>query len=168
MVEGEVGGDERTLTAYLCSIRFLAGVEEGRWAVLHYEFPVLVVRIFGQDFSGLVSVSMDFQLLCDGFPVTPPFVQHWDHATGQRPTPPTSNEGPPGVVDALKTWNHNNKQEYGGIYRPWQRNAAIHNGWAAKRPDLAWRRDRHLTFIMEELYALASEQAVWMDSWTAA
>jgi hypothetical protein len=168
MAEEAVGGEQVTLTAHLDSTRFLAGVEEGRWGVLLYDFPILIVQISGQDYSGLVSVSMDFQMICDGFPVTAPFVQHWDHATSQRPTPPTSSEAPPGLVDALKTWNRNNKHEYGGIYRPWQRYAAIHNGWAAKRPDLAWRRDRHLTFLMEELYALVSEQAVWVASQSAA
>ena len=37
------------------------------------------------------------------------------------------------------------------IYRAWQRDAAQHNNWAVKRPDEAWRRDRHITFIMEHL-----------------
>jgi hypothetical protein len=64
-------------------------------------------------------------------------------------------------VDALKQWNETPEIPYGGVYRPWQRYAMAHNGWAAKRPDEAWRRDRHLTFIMEKLYALVSEQAAW-------
>src|SRR3546814_14482233 len=58
-------------------------------------------------------------------------------------------------------WNENGTG-YGGIYRPWQRGAAAHNDWANKRLDLAWHSRRDLTFIMEQLYALASEQASWL------
>lgn len=162
-----VGGDEATLAAHINSVAFQAGVEEGRWSILLNNFPTLVVRVVGQDFSGAVTTSMDFQLLCDGFPVQPPFVQRWDLAAGRRPPPLGPNEGPPGVVDALKEWPHQNVA-YGGIYRAWQRYAALHNNWAQLRPDEAWRRDRNLSFIMEKLYALVCEQAAWLAVRTAA
>jgi hypothetical protein len=167
MAEGETGADELTLAAHLKSVSFQAGVEEGRWAILLAAFPILVVRVTGLDFTGRVRASMEFQLLCDGFPVKAPFVQHWDHASSRRPPPPSGDQGPPGVVDALKTWGEGSG-EYGGIYRAWQRYAAVHNNWAALRPDEAWRRDRKLTFIMEKLYALVSEQASWMAARAAA
>lgn len=161
MAEACVGGDLATLTAHLRSVSFQAGVEEGRWMVLREAFPILVVRVTGQDFSGTFTASMEFQLLCDGFPIQPPFVQHWDMARGERPNPPDHNHGPPGVIDALKTWG-TGSGAYGGIYRAWQRHAALHNNWAALRPDEAWHRDRNLSFIMEKLYALVSEQAAWL------
>jgi uncharacterized protein (DUF2235 family) len=63
---------------------------------------------------------------------------------------------------ALAMWRDGVQNQYGGIYRAWQRYGALHNGWAAKRPDEAWRRDRHITFIMEHLYALVSEHASWL------
>jgi hypothetical protein len=66
-------------------------------------------------------------------------------------------------VDALKFWDRDGfPGVYGGIYRPWQRYAAVHNEWASKRSDEAWRRDRDITFIMEKLYGLASDQAAWL------
>jgi hypothetical protein len=111
-------------------------------------------------FDSEVPATLGFQLLCDNFPATGPFVQHWDHARQCRPAPLT--ESSPGVVDALKTWSRDDGKGYGGIYRAWQRYAALHNNWASKRPDEAWRRDRHLTFIMEHLYALVSEHASWL------
>jgi len=168
MAEGGAGADELTLATHLKSIGFQTGVEEDRWAILLEAFPILVVRVTGMDFSGRVSASMEFQLLCDGFPVKAPFVQHWDYADGRRPPPPSIEQAPPGVVDALKTWSDGSRGEYGGIYRAWQRYAAVHNNWAALRPDEAWRRDRKLTFIMEKLYALVSEQAAWMAGRAAA
>ena len=166
--EVEPGPDEHTLLAHLDTVRFLSGVEEGRWEVLELDFPKLVVRVTGQDFGGEFTATMDFQLLFDGFPTVVPFVQHWDQATNARPAPPAPDKAPPGVVDALKEWSPDGGRTHGGVYRAWQRHAAVHNAWAQKRPDEAWRRDRQLTFIMENLYGLVSEQAAWMASRAAA
>ncbi|MBA3880474.1 hypothetical protein [Sphingomonas sp.] len=160
MADGEAQGDRMTLEAHLRKTGFRAGVEEGRWQILRYAFPVLEVRVAGRDISGGIT-TMDFQLLCDGFPAIGPFVQHWDPVSQRRPDPPAADHAPPGMVDALKTWS-DDPTRYGGIYRPWQRDAALHNQWAQKRPDLAWHRRRDLTFIMEQLYALVSEQAAWL------
>ena len=104
---------------------------------------------------------MDFQLVCDKFPVAGALRAALGscRAASDRRRPAKAVR--PGVVDALKTWG-DAPGEYGGIYRAWQRYAALHNNWAAKRPDEAWRRDRHITFIMENLYALVSEHAAWL------
>jgi hypothetical protein len=160
MAEETASASQRTLEAHLKSVRFQAGVEEGRWKVLLYAFPVLEVEVTAHDPDSDASASFEFQLLCDNFPALGPFVQHWDHAMQCRPEP--LKQSSPGVIDALKKWDRDGTQEYGGIYRAWQRHAALHNNWATKRPDEAWRRDRHLTFIMEHLYALASEHASWL------
>ena len=133
---------QQTLDAHLRSVRFLAGVEQGRWRIVRYAFPKLEVNITG------------------------PFIQHWDHAEGKRPAPLAASAD--SVVDALKQWSDQGPGTYGGIYRPWQRLAALHNGWASKRPDLVWRRDRHITFIMERLYELVSEHAAWLGQARAA
>ena len=160
MADGDIDGDRLTREAHLRKTSFRIGVEEGRWQILRYAFPTLEVRVVGCDISGGVA-TMDFQLLCDGFPATGPFVQHWDSVKQCRPEPPSGDSAPPSIVDALKTWQEY-PPRYGGIYRPWQREAALHNQWAQKRPDLAWHRARDLTFIMEQLYALVSEQAAWL------
>ena len=143
-------------------MRFQAGAEEGRWKILRYAFPVLDVQVTAHDPYGGHSASFEVQLLCDIYPALGPFVQHWDHARQCRPTPPENGKSSPGVVDALKTWNAEPGNQYGGVYRAWQRYAALHNAWASKRPDEAWRRDRHITFIMEQLYALVSEHVAWL------
>jgi hypothetical protein len=165
MAEAIRSAAQRTLEAHLSSVRFLAGVEQGRWEVLRYGFSSLDVNVTGFDPPTGQSATFGFQLLCDNFPATGPFIQHWDHAAGKRPVPPANSS--PSVVDALKEWG-DPPGTYGGIYRPWQRLAALHNGWAAKRPDLVWHRERHLTFIMERLYELASEHAAWLGQARAA
>lgn len=159
MEGSEPSAAEQSLAAQLESVLFQAGVEEGRWTVLRNQFPYLEVKVTGSDADGAFKTSMEFQLLCDDFPAQGPYVQLWDHARGVRPPAPT--ESTPGVVDALKDWNESGTG-YGGIYRGWQRGAANHNNWAVSRPDQAWRRDRHITFIMEHLYALVSEHAAWL------
>ncbi len=167
MAEEITSAAQRTLEVHLNSVRFQAGVEEGRWQILDYVFPTLEVRVTAHNPYADRTASFDFQLLCDNFPASGPFVQHWDPVGRLRPPPPANSS--PGVVDALKTWNRDGSPtEYGGIYRAWQRYAALHNGWAAKRPDEAWRRDRHITFIMEHLYALVSEHASWLARTQAA
>lgn len=164
--EDDLGGDQLTLNHHLQSTGFCSGVEEGRWKVLCYEFPHLEVRVFGRGMSAKTH-AMDFRLTCDGFPVRGPFVEHWDAATGTRPAPPGAEQAAPSVVDALKEWSERGNI-YGGIYRPWQRGAALHNNWERLRPDLAWHSKRSLTFIMEHLYGLVSEQALWLDYRAAA
>ncbi|HQS18124.1 hypothetical protein [Reyranella sp.] len=165
MAEVALSASEQTLEAHLRSVRFRVGIEQGRWAIVRYAFPILEVNVTGVDLTSGQSATLGFQLLCDNFPALGPFVQHWDHATAKRPDPIANSS--PGVVDALKTWG-DPPNAYGGIYRAWQRYGALHNNWAAKRPDHAWRRDRHLTFIMEQLYELASEHAAWLGRARAA
>jgi hypothetical protein len=160
MVEEHTPAAQRSLEAQLNSLRFQSGAEEGRWKILRYAFPVLEVDIAACDPYSGSTARFEFQLLCDNFPAVGPFVQHWDHATQKRPEPLT--ESSPGVIDALKKWDRDDGKGYGGIYRAWQRYAALHNSWAAKRPDEAWRRDRHITFILEHLYELVAEHAAWL------
>lgn len=159
MADQEVPASQRSLEAQLNAVRFQAGVEEGRWKIQRYAFPILEVEVTASDPFSEQAASFGFQLVCDNFPAIGPFVQHWDHAAQRRPEPPTKSS--PGVVDALKTWG-DGPHAYGGIYRAWQRHAALHNNWSAKRPDEAWKRDRDITFIMEHLYALVAEHAAWL------
>jgi hypothetical protein len=167
MADAAISAAQQSLESQLNSVRFQAGVEEDRWKILRYFFPILEVEVVAHDPYSDQTARFQFQLLCDNFPAQGPFVQHWDHAAQRRPEPLTQSS--PGVIDALKTWWRDDvPNQYGGIYRPWQRYAALHNGWAAKRPDQVWRRDRHITFVLEHLYALVSEHASWLGRTRAA
>jgi hypothetical protein len=118
--------------------------------------------VVGRHFESGHSESRDFHFTCENFPDTVPFVERWDF--GENARPPAPREGDPAFVDALKDWSPGAPIDNagGGIYRAWQRHAAAHNGWAQLRPDEAWRRDRELSFLMEQLYALVSQQAAWV------
>lgn len=147
---------KRTLEAHLTTVRFLSGAQEGRWEVLLLAWPYLYVRITGRDPESGQSFTQDFRLECEGYPDPGPFVERWAFAddASHGICPPKPREGAPGFIEAMK-WGD-------GIYRAWSRKAATHNDWAKKRPDEAWHRDREIVFIMEQLYALVSEQAVWL------
>jgi hypothetical protein len=141
------------------SARYLAGIDAGRWAETKYEFPHIYVRVVGRDPETGTSFTSDYHLLCDDYPAVGPFVERWDSGGGLRSPAPST--GAPGYIDALKEWSESSGV-HGGIYRAWQRGAAGHNAWASKRTDEAWRPDRDITFIMEHLYALNTDQACWL------
>ena len=154
----------RTLIAQLNAVRFVSGVEEGRWRVLEMDFPHLYVEVTVARPDMPVNTKAEFHLICDGYPNPGPFVEAWSCESKARPTPPSV--GAPGYVDAMKDWQEGG--QHGGIYRAWQRYAAVHNGWAGLRPEHAWNATRDITFIMERLYDLVSEQAGWLASRQAA
>lgn len=156
---GDCGPDRRTLEGDLSSIGFRAGEEEGRWQLLRYEFPDLFVAIFGRSEDGSQILRQEFHIECSGYPDPGPFVERWDEESKSRP--PAPKEGTPGFIDAMKDWSPNSPI-HGGIYRAWQRYAAEHNNWRAKRPEEAWNANRKLTFVMEKLYELVSDQACWL------
>lgn len=155
----------RTVEAQLNSVRFLASAADGRWTILKSAWPHYYVRVTGKDPDSGHTFSHDFHLECQGYPDPGPFVERWAFADnaqgGSRPPPP--RVGSPGFIDAMKDWDAA-PGTHGGIYRAWQRHASAHNGWAAKHPGEAWHRKRDIVFIMEHLYALVSEQAVWLGT----
>ncbi len=153
----------RTVEAQLSSVRFVSAIERGRWSVLLMDWPSVYVRVTAADIDTGKTFSHDFRVQCDGFPEPGPFVERWsfaeDDTHGLRP--PRSLEGAPGYIDAMKDWAET-PGVHGGIYRAWQRIAANHGDWAAKRPDLAWNRMRNINFIMEQLHEIVAEQASWL------
>ena len=167
MAEGVAAISRQTLDAQLGSVRVIEGAERGRWTILRYDFPHLYVRVTAT--APGATFSQDFHLECDGFPDPGPFVERWKFAEnaswGERPPPP--NGGCPSFVDALKDWNEGGQSAHGGIYRGWQRLAALHNGWAAKFPYQMWNLNLSIIFILEHLHALVSEQADWLASQAA-
>src|SRR5437879_2840824 len=108
-----------TLEHQLNSVRFLAGVDAGRWEILLFVWPHLYVRVTGRDPQSGHVFSHDFHLECDGLPDPGPLVERWsfaDNAThGQLP--PAPQDGSPGYLDAMKQWGQ-------GVYRAWSRGAA--------------------------------------------
>jgi hypothetical protein len=49
MAEAAVSASQQSLEAQLRSVRFRAGVEQGRWKIVHHAFPMLEVDVTGID-----------------------------------------------------------------------------------------------------------------------
>ena len=160
MGEEIISPARRTLEAQLAAPRVVCGIDQGRWSILKFDWPHLYVRVTGRDAVSGRTYGHDFHLECEGYPDPGPFVERWAFADkepcGSRPAAPAVSS--PGFVDAMKDWSGM------GIYRAWQRGAASHNDWAGRRKEEAWHRGRDISFILEHLYALLSEQAVWLAS----
>ena len=160
MAEAKTTPAQATLSSQMDSVAFVSAVDEGRWRVLALSWPHLYVQVRSKA-EGDIEFEHDFRLECTGYPDPGPYVERWDYAEdathGVRSTAPSA--GAPGFIEAMKEWGGGAE---GGIYRAWNRGAAHHNDWIKKRPDEAWHRDRQITFIMEQLYALVSEQVQWL------
>ena len=162
MAEEIVPPTRRMLETQLNSVRFLAGADAGRWELQLLLCPDVYVRVTGRDPDTGRTFTHDFRLQCTGFPDPGPLVERWsyaDNAAHGCVPPPPSAPGSPGFIEAMKDWSPGR-----GAYRAWSRDAATHNNWAKIRPDEAWHPKRDIVFIMEHLYALVSEQAVWLAS----
>ncbi len=153
---------QRTVAAQLESGRFLCGEEEGRWKILKFDFPHLYIRVMATDPEVGVKVTQDFHLICDDYPMPGPYVERWDFDKGDCPPQPVSGNASPAFCDALKDWGGGWPSGQGGIYRAWQRYAAVHNEWANKRPDQAWNATRDLAFLMERLHEVVADQVIWI------
>lgn len=161
MADDPTSPSARTLIAHINSVFVQRGIEEGRWQVQRVEYPDVYVRIIATDSESGTQAQAEFHLRCDDFPAQGPFVERWDFEACTRPAAPIGGQASAAYVDALKDWSEQQDQ-HGGIYRGWQRIAARHNDWAAKRPDEAWHSGRHLAFILEKLHDIVAEQAVWL------
>jgi hypothetical protein len=131
---------------------FLAGVAAGRWRVIELKFPILYFAISAIEPDGKPS-EYGFRAELSNFPAKDPMVQIWDHANdrvlpaGQRP------KGDGRVNKTFQSWGPET------VYRPWDRMTGPHNNNAATFPHLAWRPDRRLLFIFEDLHAILTSNA---------
>jgi len=165
MADDIASAPQRALEAQLNSVRFQAGVEEGRWKILRYAFPMLEVLVTARHpYAARVRASSSN---CSAT-IFPP----WALSSNTGTMPPSN--GPLRQPTARRRGRCAEDLDARRLEQRIRRNlsrvathAALHGNWAGKRPDEAWRRDRHITFIMEHLYALVSEHASWL-AWTNA
>lgn len=125
---------------------FLRGVACGRWKIISLAFPELQVEIAAVDPQGNAQ-SFCFRIVADGYPTLAPDVRCWDAVANASLPAAARPQAPHRTLEAFKEWGH-------GVYRPWDRNGALHNDWAITHPQLAWHGDRDLTFILEDLHEL--------------
>jgi len=126
---------------------FLQGRDAGRWRVIAFAFPRLdfAISAIGTDGQPL---EFGFRAELSNYPSQAPMVRIWDF---DADAPLAANKRPKGGVRVERSF-----QQWGSdtIYRPWERVTGPHNGNAAAFPHLAWRPDRRLTFVFEDLHGI--------------
>lgn len=137
---------ETSVREHMGKASFLRGVARGRWKVLRFSFPELFIELAAIDPQG-TPLTFCFRMLVDGYPNAAPDVRCWDFAANATLPASARPQRPQRSLEAFKDWGN-------GVYRPWDRNGALHNNWATSHPQLAWHSERDLTFILEDLHEL--------------
>lgn len=124
---------------------FVDGVTNGKWEVVSHDFPTLIFRVRATEEDGSQS-WYGFRANLDNFPAWNPKVSIWDIDAN---TPLNNAKRPRGnrrVQQAFKHWGKDT------VYRAWDRETAAHSP-ASVKPSTQWRSDRHLSFVLEDIYA---------------
>jgi len=131
---------------------FASGVGAGRWSVINFAFPILDFVISAMDAEGKVS-EVGFRAELTNFPAQAPMVWIWDHANKCRLAAEKRPKGNSRIAKAFQHWTEDT------VYRPWERKTGPHNNNAGNLPHLAWRPDRRLSFIFQDLHAILNSNA---------
>lgn len=131
----------------LSSDSFQSGCREGRWRVVRFEYPFLDFYISAIEENGSRS-EYGFRAELSNFPAVAPAVRLWNLDEDRMPRDEERPKGGPRVAQTFKRWGT------GTVYRPWDRETGPHGGNAISKPQLAWRPDRDLIFIFEDLHGI--------------
>ena len=146
-----MGPDERALRAELDSPRFEVGVLRSRWRFHNLNWPHLLLSVVARD-----GIWFGFRCECSQFPSKPPDVQLWDVMHDQplvHADFPQVNGGPAAKI--FRTDWENGQH----IYHPMDRKATdSHPDWKNTLRIKAWKPDRGIVQLLEELYAVLHSQ----------
>jgi hypothetical protein len=131
---------------------FRAGVAVERWRVIDFKFPLLDFAIMGTERDGSRK-EYCFKAEVSNYPSQPPMVQIWDFENRKSLDPAQRPKGNRRVEVTFQRWGSDT------VYRPWERLTGPHNSNAANLPHLAWRADRRLSFIFEDLHGILNSNA---------
>jgi hypothetical protein len=131
---------------------FCAGVVMQRWRIIKFEFPRLDVAIMGTEPDGSRK-EYGFRAELSNYPSQAPMVRIWDFGKDAPLDVPQRPKGNQRIVNAFQCWGSDT------VYRPWERLTGTHNSNAANFPHLAWRPDRRLSFIFEDLHGILNSNA---------
>lgn len=130
----------------------IAGVAAGRWRFHHFDFPRLDFVIAATEPDG-TSSEYAFRADLTSFPGTNPMVRIWDLERGGPLAPHERPKGNERVAKTFQSWGDDT------VYRPWDRMTGPHNNNAVNLPHLAWRPDRHLLFVFEDIHGILNLNA---------
>ncbi len=134
----------------LQSLPFKAGIRRGLWRLQSFEFPLLFMLVRAEGSDG-TETWYRFKFDLDRYPGRAPSCRLWepdsDREIIEKNRPRKKNpDGSLEMFDPFKPWQESH------VYRPWEQEAGPHLDAQNKHPHLAWRPDRDLTFVLEDLY----------------
>lgn len=136
--------------ADLQEANFRNGLEAGRWRIISYAFPILDFAVSATEPDGKPS-EYSFRAELSNYPGQPPMVRIWDHATNAPLAVAHRPKGGQRVTITFQNWGDDT------VYRPWDRKTGPHISNPC--PHLAWRPDRRLAFVFEDLHAILNSNA---------
>ena len=131
---------------------FVFGIDAGHWRVISFNFPNLDFAVSATEPDGK-HTEYGFRAELSNFPAQAPMVQIWDHVHDAPLALDLRPKGGPRVQKTFQYWGSDT------VYRPWDRQTGPHNNNANAFPHLAWRSERRLTFILEDLYGILNSNA---------
>jgi hypothetical protein len=147
--------------ADLAAESFRAGCDEGRWRVVDFAYPRLDFKVSAINPDG-TTTEYGFKADLTNYPGIAPEVKLWNLEEDRKPFAEERPKGSIRVTETFKDWGS------GTVYRPWDRHTGPHNNNAVAKPHLAWRKDRDLTFIFEDLYGILVSNGRKVAAQTAA
>ena len=130
---------------------FLNGCDAGRWRVITFEFPILLFAISATEPDGRAS-EYCFRAELSRFPAQAPLVQIWDSTRNATLAPALRPKGGGRIEKTFQMWGDDT------VYRPWERKTGPHIN-AINFPELAWRPERRLIFVFEDLHGILHSNA---------
>jgi len=139
------------VAADLEELRFLNGCDAGRWRILSFNFPILLFAVSATEPDGKLS-EYCFRAELSNFPAQAPMVQIWAPAANAPLAPTLRPKGGARVEKTFQCWSSDT------VYRPWDRMTGPHIN-ATNFPQLAWRPERRLSFIFEDIHGILHSNA---------
>ena len=144
--------DERVFRDHVAGVRFLEGVERGRWRIVdNIEWPVVLVAVSA---SPRENAPTEYFLRFDlsGYPETAPTATPWNPGTGDVLQQELRPKGTRVGYVFRADW------EYGrALYAPFDRVAlASHSNWRTDYPRRVWDSSKDLTWVLQQLHEMLS------------
>ena len=131
---------------------FLSGIYASRWRIISRAFPILDFAVAATDPDDGVT-EYGFRAELSNFPAQAPWVRIWNHGASAPLADNLRPKGGPRLQITFQHWSSDT------VYRPWERMTGPHNNNAGRYPHLAWRAERRLAFIFEDLHGILNSNA---------
>lgn len=144
--------DEHAARVALESPSFQSGVDDGRWRLVSFNWPIGVFAVSAapRDCS---PVEYGLRIDLAGYPQQAPTAEPWSLERGERLAVSERPKGERAGHAFRCDWEHGR-----ALYVPWDRvGLASHPDWAALHTAYAWHPERDLVFFLRCVHDLLND-----------